>query len=588
MRKLLAILFLFTVALVDAQELQISADTLVSNYNVTIDTTGNSWSITGNSGTNYVTNFIGTTDTQAFVLKANNGGYPVAVFTNSSFNVADSLNDVDKFIVDVENNQSEFKTSLRIKDGTEGTGKVFTSDSAGYGSWQYDTVGSGLYLPLAGGTMDSGSHIYFGIGLQNISQGTFDNSTGGNRGISLNCAVGYELNWQGGHLSSSYNNGTTFYPVVIDSGLSVSGTLYTTFSNNVGTSAIFNGDATTIGGTDSCFMLLGSGTGSRILIGQQGQRIVLSANDVKSKTQYFNVNDTTGNLGFEVDFDNNLINMQLPLNVAVPNGADTVKFVVGKFDLGAGLMDGAGFDITDYANGTGASMGVVNGSAFGIGNTAVVAQVSTNRHNASFAIDTFNMAMSFSSNDNDTVTSLGFNDTEFSIYRGITTQNINTQIVIDDFTSQIGATDSTNAFRSFEATNGGGTQAGRLQWNTPSYTFILPDTDGTANQVLATDGSGNGFWQGGIIYDSLTSLTGETVTLTNNSTYIIAASGTVVSVTWSFPTGNTGDVLDIENMQVITTLNITGTGTGTITAAKITNSKTAGLKTFHNYGGNWY
>ena len=304
------------------------------------------WGLNGNAGTDPSTNFIGTTDTQALVLKANNGGYTVAVFTNSSFNVADSANDVDKFIVDVENNQSEFKTSLRIKDGTEGTGKVFTSDSAGYGSWQYDTVGSGLYLPLAGGTMDSGSHIYFGTGGQNISQGTFDNSTGGNKGISLNCAVGYELNWQGGHLSSSYNNGTTFYPVIVDTALLINGTV-------------------------------------KIIDGTQGAGKVLTSDS-----------------------------------------------------------------------------------------------------------------------------------------------------------------------------------QGLASWVTPEYRNI--------------------------IYDSLTALIGETVSLANNTTTIIASSGTVTSVTWSFPTGSTGDVLDVENMQTITTLNITGTGTGTITASKITNTKTAGLKTFHNYGGNWY
>jgi hypothetical protein len=117
--------------------------------------------------------------------------------------------------------------------------------------------------------------------------------------------------------------------------------------------------------------------------------------------------------------------------------------------------------------------------------------------------------------------------------------------------------------------------------------FWIPNGSG-AGLVLTSDANGFATWQGGIIYDSLTSLTGETVTLTNNSTYIIAASGTITDVTWSFPTGNTGDVLDIENMNVIVTLNITGVGTGTITAAKITNTKTAGLKTFHNYGGNWY
>ena len=124
---------------------------------------------------------------------------------------------------------------------------------------------------------------------------------------------------------------------------------------------------------------------------------------------------------------------------------------------------------------------------------------------------------------------------------------------------------------------------------TPANGHLKLSNLGEANgKVLTSDANGFASWQGGIIYDSLTALTGETVTLTNNSTHIIAASGTVISVTWTFPTGATGDVLDIENMQIITTLNITGTGTGTITAAKITNTKTAGLKTFHNYGGNWY
>lgn len=98
------------------------------------------------------------------------------------------------------------------------TGKLY-KDTCGY--WRKcDTF---PYLPLAGGTMDSGAHIYFGIGGQNISQGTFDNGTSGNRGISLNCAIGYELNWQGGHLSSSYNNGANYIPVLIDSGLHVNG-----------------------------------------------------------------------------------------------------------------------------------------------------------------------------------------------------------------------------------------------------------------------------------------------------------------------------------------------------------------------------
>lgn len=61
---------------------------------------------------------------------------------------------------------------------------------------------------------------FSGISLSNgttLAQGTFDNSTGGNNGISLNCVVGYELNWQGGHLKSTTDNGVTAANILCDS-----------------------------------------------------------------------------------------------------------------------------------------------------------------------------------------------------------------------------------------------------------------------------------------------------------------------------------------------------------------------------------
>lgn len=61
---------------------------------------------------------------------------------------------------------------------------------------------------------------FSGISLPNsttLAQGTFDNSTGGNNGISLNCYVGYELNWQGGHLKSTQDNGITAANILCDS-----------------------------------------------------------------------------------------------------------------------------------------------------------------------------------------------------------------------------------------------------------------------------------------------------------------------------------------------------------------------------------
>jgi hypothetical protein len=60
-----------------------------------------------------------------------------------------------------------------------------------------------------------------GITLHNQTQlvkGSFDNATGGANGISLICAVGYELNWQGGRLRSVQVGGDgTPQPIVLDS-----------------------------------------------------------------------------------------------------------------------------------------------------------------------------------------------------------------------------------------------------------------------------------------------------------------------------------------------------------------------------------
>lgn len=83
--------------------------------------------------------------------------------------------------------------------------------------------GGGSFLPLAGGTM-SGAITFDATGLQNINKGTFDNSTGGYNGISLTCAVGYELNWQGGHLGNWYSG--AFQPIILDSPLTIADATY--------------------------------------------------------------------------------------------------------------------------------------------------------------------------------------------------------------------------------------------------------------------------------------------------------------------------------------------------------------------------
>jgi hypothetical protein len=57
--------------------------------------------------------------------------------------------------------------------------------------------GGGDFLPLAGGTMDEGADIFFDNGSK-LSEGIVDAGTGGNKGIALTCAVGYEWKWEAG------------------------------------------------------------------------------------------------------------------------------------------------------------------------------------------------------------------------------------------------------------------------------------------------------------------------------------------------------------------------------------------------------
>jgi len=59
------------------------------------------------------------------------------------------------------------------------------------------TGSTGEYLPLSGGTMYSGASIFFNNNTK-ISEGIVDAGTGGNKGIALTCAVGYEWKWEAG------------------------------------------------------------------------------------------------------------------------------------------------------------------------------------------------------------------------------------------------------------------------------------------------------------------------------------------------------------------------------------------------------
>jgi hypothetical protein len=146
-----------------------------------------------------------------------------------------------------DNNLSDLESVPDARDNLDVYSKAET-DAA---------ISSGSFLALSGGTM-TGAITFDAVGLQNINKGTFDNGAGGTyNGISLTCAVGYELNWQGGRLANRYSGAN--YLLLIDSPLKITDAGGLTFSDNtVQTTAATTYD----GGTVSTSVTVSSGGSS--------------------------------------------------------------------------------------------------------------------------------------------------------------------------------------------------------------------------------------------------------------------------------------------------------------------------------------
>jgi len=98
----------------------------------------NAWLLNGNAGTSPATNFLGTTDPSALVMKTNNQErLRVSAFGNVGIGTNSPAAKLDVV------------GSVKITDGTEGSGKVLTSDASGNASWQTIAVGgSGMFTNM--------------------------------------------------------------------------------------------------------------------------------------------------------------------------------------------------------------------------------------------------------------------------------------------------------------------------------------------------------------------------------------------------------------------------------------------------------
>ena len=107
--------------------------------------------------------------------------------------------------------------SVSIVGGRTSTGdpgNVLIQTNNGTKNWTFDTDGD-LSIP---------GNILLNNGTS-VAVGTYDSGYAGNKGVSLNCAVGYELNWQAGRLKSTSNNGADVASIYIDSPVTYSPTV---------------------------------------------------------------------------------------------------------------------------------------------------------------------------------------------------------------------------------------------------------------------------------------------------------------------------------------------------------------------------
>jgi hypothetical protein len=103
------------------------------------------------------------------------------------------------------------KTITQLPSGTANASAVVAADNAAGTLTEKVTLGDIAALASNQALNTTDSVTFNSLTLPNYTQvvvGSFDNSTGGANGLSLICAVGYELNWQGGRLKNYYNNAT--------------------------------------------------------------------------------------------------------------------------------------------------------------------------------------------------------------------------------------------------------------------------------------------------------------------------------------------------------------------------------------------
>jgi len=126
-------------------------------------------------------------------------------------------------------------TQVLVRDSGDGTIKYRDASTFGGGSLTLNQVltngNETLGLDIL---LTEGDRVVVGDNRAGLSKGTFDTSRGGDSGVSLQCAIGYEFNWQAGYLRvMQTSGGGTPLPLYSDSEIIYSSEVVTTPSTGL-------------------------------------------------------------------------------------------------------------------------------------------------------------------------------------------------------------------------------------------------------------------------------------------------------------------------------------------------------------------
>lgn len=158
--KKLIFLFLIINSSLFAQHTNVFRDSTVFTKALIVPQSANTnlWRTTGNAGTNPATNFIGTTDNQPLFIKSDSVaiisykgfGALIGVGNTSPFGGSDSTafirgniaaisaiteTNITSPILSITVDTTQIYNQLILDNGTQGAGKVLTSDADGLASW---------------------------------------------------------------------------------------------------------------------------------------------------------------------------------------------------------------------------------------------------------------------------------------------------------------------------------------------------------------------------------------------------------------------------------------------------------------------